>query len=218
MSNRACPPRIPPRHGPLKPRQRRPTPAKTHGIPCRRPSTAVPFLAASGRPFLPFRASGRAARAGPTRVRPEIHKGFPTMSGTYLVRAVGVLTCLAVVGTGWDAEAGWRRHHHRRAACCAPVCCEPVCCEPVYETVCCEPVRETVCCEPVRETVCCEPVRAAACCETVIVVPASTCCTNRVVVEEKTATSRQTLVMKTESAQPTIATEGTTATTVSLKR
>jgi hypothetical protein len=97
------------------------------------------------------------------------------MSGKFLIRSIGVITCMAVVASGWDAEAGWRRHH-RRAACCEPVCCEPVCCEPVvYESVCCEPVRQTVCCEPVRETVCCGTVR-----ETVIV-PASSCCNGQVV-------------------------------------
>jgi hypothetical protein len=126
------------------------------------------------------------------------------MSGTYLIRAVGVLTCLAVVATGWDAEAGWR-HRHRRAACCEPVCCEPVCCEPV----CCEPVRETVCCEPIRETVCCQ---------TVIVAPASTCCTSYVVVAEKAVPSGQVSVVKTESSPRAIAAQGKSATAVSLKR
>ena len=126
------------------------------------------------------------------------------MTGKYLIRSVGVLTCMAVVGAGWDAEAGWRRHHHRRAACC-----EPVCCEPVYEPVCCEPVRETVCCEPIRETVCCE---------TVIVSPATTCCTNSVVVAEKAATSGLASVMKTEPSQQAPAASGTTARAASLKR
>lgn len=102
------------------------------------------------------------------------------MTGKFLIRLIGVVTCMAVIVSGWDAEAGWRRHHRR--ACCEPVCCEPVCCEPVccervvYETSCCEPVRQTACCEPVRETVCCGTVR-----ETVIV-PASTCCGGQVVV------------------------------------
>jgi hypothetical protein len=126
------------------------------------------------------------------------------MTSKYLIRSVGVLTCMAVVATGWDAEAGWRRHHHRRAACC-----EPVCCEPVYEPVCCEPVRETACCEPVRETVCCE---------TVIVVPATTCCTNSIVVTEKAATNVQASVMKTESSQQATAARGTTAKAASLTR
>ena len=131
------------------------------------------------------------------------------MTGTYLIRSVGVLTCMAVIATGWEAEAGWRRHHHRRAACCEPVCCEPVCCEPVRETVCCEPVRETVCCEPVRETVCCE---------TVIVTPVRTCCTDSFVVAESAAPSSYVSVMKTTDSQQAAAPRGTTATTVSLKR
>mgnify|MGYP003335660238 CR=1 FL=1 len=94
------------------------------------------------------------------------------MTGKFLIRLVGVATCMAVVASGWDAEAGWRRHHRR--ACCEPVCCEPVCCEPVccervvYEPACCEPVR-TTCCQPACETVCWGTVR-----ETVIV-PASSC-------------------------------------------
>lgn len=130
------------------------------------------------------------------------------MTGTYLIRSVGVLTCMAVMATGWDAEAGWRRHH-RRAACCEPVCCEPVCCEPVRETVCCEPVRETVCCEPVRETVCCG---------TVIVAPVSTCCTNSVVVAERAEPSGQMSVMKAETGRQAAAAGGTTATAASLSR
>lgn len=117
------------------------------------------------------------------------------MTGTFLIRSIGVLTCMAVVATGWDAEAGWRRHHHRRAACC-----EPVCCEPAYEPVCCEPVRETVCCE------------------TVIVVPASSCCSSSIVVAERALPSGQVSVMKTESSQQANAVHGTTTKTVSLKR
>jgi len=126
------------------------------------------------------------------------------MIGKYVIRAVGVLTCMGVVVAGWDAEAGWRRHHHRRAACC-----EPVCCETMYEPACCEPVRETVCCEPVRETVCCE---------TVIVAPAATCCTSSIVMVEKALPTGQASVMKTESSQQATAVRGTTTTTASLKR
>jgi len=130
------------------------------------------------------------------------------MTGKYLIRLVGVLTCMAVIGAGWDAEAGWRRHHHRRAACCEPVCCEPVY-QSVYEPVCCEPVRETACCEPVVETVCCE---------TVIVAPASNCCTNSVVVAEKALPSEQVSVLKMESSQQANTVRGTSARPVSLKR
>ena len=126
------------------------------------------------------------------------------MTSKFLIRSVGVLTCMAVIGAGWDAEAGWRRHHHRRAACC-----EPVCCEPVYQPVCCEPVREAVCCEPSVETVCCE---------TVIMAPVSTCCTNSVVVAEKALPSGQVSVLKTESSQQATAVRGTSARPVSLNR
>ena len=126
------------------------------------------------------------------------------MIGKYVIRAVGVLTCMTAVVAGWDAEAGWRRHHHRGAACC-----EPVCCEPVYVSACCEPVRETVCCEPVRETVCCE---------TVIVAPAATCCSTSVVVAEKALPTGQASVMKTESSQQATAGRGTKTTPASLKR
>ena len=126
------------------------------------------------------------------------------MTGKFLIRSVGVLTCLTVIGAGWDAEAGWRRHHHRRAACC-----EPVCCEPVYEAVCCEPAPQPVCCEPVRETVCCE---------TVIVVPASPCCTSSIVVAERVLPSGQVSVMKTEPSQQANAVRSTTIKAVSLKR
>ena len=126
------------------------------------------------------------------------------MTGKFLIRSVGVLTCMAIVATGWDAEAGWRRHHHRRAACC-----EPVCCEPVYEPVCCEPVYQPVCCEPVRETVCCE---------TVIVAPAPTCCTSSVVIAEKALPSGQVSIIKTESSQQANADRSTMVKAASLKR
>ena len=110
------------------------------------------------------------------------------MTSKYLIRSVGVLTCLAVVATGWNAEAGWRRNQYRRGACCQPVCCEPA-----YERVCCEPVQLTACCPPVRETACCELGR-----ETVILAPATTCCNNSIVVAEKAAPNGQASVMKTE--------------------
>jgi hypothetical protein len=134
------------------------------------------------------------------------------MTGKFLIRSIGVLTCLAVVASGWDAEAGWRRHRHHREACCY----EPVCCEPVRETVCCEPVREAVCCEPVRETVCCEPVYRPACCETVIV-PVATCC-NGLIVANEAAPSGQVSVMKPAPGQQATAAGGTKATATALKR
>ena len=130
------------------------------------------------------------------------------MTSKYLIRSIGVLAGVALVATGWDAEAGWRRHHHRKAACC-----EPVCCEPVYEAV-----REPVCCEPAPAPVCCEPVREMACCETVIVAPASTCCSSSTVMAENATPNRQVSVMKTESSQQAHVARGTTATAVSLKR
>ncbi len=134
------------------------------------------------------------------------------MSGKYLIRGVGVLTCVALVASGWDAEAGWRRHHHRRAAsCCEPVCCEPV----VYEPVCCEPVAyEPACCEPVREVVCCAPQR-----EIVIMpmAPVATCCNNQVVSTEA-ARSEAVSVMKRPATEGTTAGHGIKATPASLQR
>ena len=125
------------------------------------------------------------------------------MTSKYLIRSVGVLTCLAVVATGWNAEAGWRRNQYRRGACC-----EPVCCEPAYERV-----RETACCPPVRETVCCELGR-----ETVIMAPAITCCNNSIVVAENAAPNGQASVMKTEFSQQATAARGTPAKSASLNR
>jgi hypothetical protein len=130
------------------------------------------------------------------------------MTSKYLIRSVGMLSCMALVATGWDAEAGWRRHHHRKAACC-----EPVCCEPVYEAV-----REPVCCEPAPAPVCCEPVREPVCCETVIVAPARPCCSSSIVVAETVAPNRQVSVMKTESSHQADVARVTTATAASLKR
>lgn len=136
------------------------------------------------------------------------------MTSKYLIRSIGVLAGVALVTTGWDAEAGWRRHHHRRAACCEPVCCEPVCCEPI----CCEPVYQPVCCEPVCQSVCCEPVRETVCCETVIVAPVRSCCSSFIVVSEQATPNRQVSVMKTESSQQAYVARGTTATAASLQR
>lgn len=134
------------------------------------------------------------------------------MIGKFWIRAVGVLACVAVVASAWDAEAGWRRHHRRAA------CCEPVCCEPVYEPVCCEPVREvvreSVCCEPVRETVCCGETR-----EIVILpmTPTSSCCNNQFVAAEM-ASSEQVSILKQVPAEQTATTRGTPTTAASLSR
>ena len=138
------------------------------------------------------------------------------MIGKYLIRVVGVLTCVAVVASGWEAEAGWRRHrHHRAASCCEPVCCEPVVYETVVsEPVCCEPVREVTCCEPVRETVCCAPQR-----EIVIVpmAPIATCCNNQIVTT-KAAAGETVSVIKPSPAAEKTADRGVKATSAALKR
>jgi hypothetical protein len=126
------------------------------------------------------------------------------MTGKFLIRLVGVATCMAVVASGWDAEAGWRRNYRRSACCYEPVCCEPVCCEPVccervvYERPCCETVYRTACCEPVRETVCCDTVR-----ETVIV-PAGSCC-NQVATTATVSSEAVATAQPTPAEQPTIA-------------
>ena len=64
------------------------------------------------------------------------------------VRVVSAAAFVALAVTGWDAEAGWRRHHRQASSCCEPVCYEPVGCEPVYDP-CCRPVCETAC-DPCR--------------------------------------------------------------------
>jgi len=94
------------------------------------------MLAAAAAPSLRFPASGRASRVGAPRVDPEIHERVHTMAGKLLIRLVGVLTCMAVVVTGFDAEAGWRRHHRRADCCCTAPCCEPACCEPACVSEC----------------------------------------------------------------------------------
>ena len=58
---------------------------------------------------------------------------------------VGTLTCVAVVVSGWDAEAGHRRRCRR--ACCPTTCCMPVC-DPCCVTTCapvCDPCCTTTC-------------------------------------------------------------------------
>jgi hypothetical protein len=135
------------------------------------------------------------------------------MIGKYLIRAVGVLTCVAVVATGWDAEAGRGRQRHQRAAsCCEPVVYEHEAYETVaYEADCCEPVA---CCEPVRETVCCAPQR-----EIVImpIVPVATCCNDQVVTTEA-AKGEPVSVMKRAPAAEKTAARGVKATAAGLKR
>jgi len=102
------------------------------------------------------------------------------MIGKTFVRALGALVCLTVVATGWDAEAGHRRH--RRCCydpCCYTPCCAPAC-EPVCAPACCTPVAS--CCAPVSYTVVREAViMPSACC-------ASTSSAKETVVAEKTVT------------------------------
>ena len=83
------------------------------------------------------------------------------------VRVLAAVAFVTTVATGWDAEAGWRRHR-RQASCCEPVCCEPVCCEPV-----CELVASYDNCGRIvyRRPVCCETIVSSR-----IVVPATRCC------------------------------------------
>ena len=133
------------------------------------------------------------------------------MIGKFLIRSIGVATCMAVVASGWDAEAGWRRHHCRTSCCYETVCCEPVCCERVvYEPACCETVR-TACCRPACETVCCGTVR-----ETVIV-PAGSCCDGRIVATAPVSSDIASTAKPAPAQQPTVAGE-TKAKAAALKR
>jgi hypothetical protein len=102
------------------------------------------------------------------------------MIGKTFVRALGALVCLTVVATGWDAEAGHRRHRR----CCYDPCCYTPCCAPA-----CEPVCAPACCTPVAN--CCAPVSYAIVQETVIL--PSACCASaspakETVIAEKTVT------------------------------
>ncbi|MFM7291220.1 MAG: hypothetical protein ACKOWG_18335 [Planctomycetia bacterium] len=144
------------------------------------------------------------------------------MTGKFLIRLVGVATCMAVVASGWDAEAaGWRRHHRRSACCYETVCCEPVCCERVvYESPCCERVvYAPACCEPVCSTACCGTVRETVCCGTVretVIVPSGSCC-NQVVSTATVSTEAVATAQPTPAEQPTIA-GGVKATPAALNR
>ena len=119
------------------------------------------------------------------------------MISKYLIRIVGVLTCVAVVASGWEAEAGWRRHRHHRAASC----CEPA----AYEPACCEPVRETVCCAPQREIV------------IVPMTPVASCCNNQLVTTEAAKGETASVMKPTPAAEKTAA-RGVKATAAGLKR
>lgn len=92
------------------------------------------------------------------------------MSNKILIRLIGALACLAVVGTAWDAEAGHRRHH-RRACCYTEPCCVSSC-APVCNP-CCAPVAVPAC-----STSCCQTVAYRSwdpCCETRVVAACNTC-------------------------------------------
>lgn len=102
------------------------------------------------------------------------------MIGKTFVRALGALVCLTVVATGWDAEAGHRRHRR----CCYDPCCYTPCCAPA-----CEPVCAPACCTPVAS--CCAPVSYAIVQEMVIL--PSACCAStspakETIIAEKTVT------------------------------
>jgi hypothetical protein len=126
------------------------------------------------------------------------------MTGKILIRLVGVLTCVAMVVSGWDAEAGWR-HRRRAACCCAPVCetvCAPVCapaCEPV-----CAP-----CCETVA-TCCPRPAYSYAVVEREIVVPTIGCCDGRITAGKAAVPEQAPTVVKA-SSQPVAAVSALTS-------
>ena len=134
------------------------------------------------------------------------------------MRVVAVLAFVALAATGWDAEAGWRRHH-RQASCCEPVCCEPVCCERVvYEPACetvCDPCRTSA-----RASVCVTRTVEPSCCyrsdwgytvvEERVIVPAVTCCESRIVAAEQPAEAARGVVTAADRTsspkpQPTVA-------------
>lgn len=132
------------------------------------------------------------------------------MTGKICIRAVGVLACVALAATGWDAEAGWRRHH-RQASCCYEyeTVCDP-CCRPVCETV-CDPCRVSTCapvCVPrVVEPSCC--YRSDCGCSTcsvvreTVVVPATVCCGERIVATERPAEAARVIVADAPAATTT---------------
>lgn len=104
------------------------------------------------------------------------------MTGKICIRAFGALACVALAVTGWDAEAGWRRHcRPAYSSCCEPVC-DP-CCAPVCETVrvsTCAPV----CVTRVVEPACCRTEWVSTVVEERVIVPAARCCEGRVVATE----------------------------------
>lgn len=139
------------------------------------------------------------------------------------VRVVSAAAFVALAVTGWDAEAGWRRHHRQASSCCEPVCYEPVCCEPVYDP-CCRPVCETACdpCRastsaPVYVTRIVEPDCGCSSYSVVretVVVPATVCCGDRIVATELPAETARVVVADTAAA-PTAASRSVVARNVS---
>lgn len=103
------------------------------------------------------------------------------MSGTFFVRMMGVVTCMAVVACGWDAEAGWRS---RRAACCYTPCCVSSCCTPVCETAC---VSYAAPCSTCYVRPSCGYVTTVV--ERAVVVPATSCCAGGTVAVDAVASS-----------------------------
>ena len=106
------------------------------------------------------------------------------------VRVLAAVAFVTTVATGWDAEAGWRRHH-RQASCCEPVCCEQVVYEPVCETV-CDPCRTPayarVYVSRRVEPACCSRTEwGSSVVRETVIVPATTCCDGRIVATERPA-------------------------------
>lgn len=113
------------------------------------------------------------------------------MTSKICIRVMAALTCIALSATGWDAEAGGRRHHRQASCCCEPV--SDPCCAPAWKPVCetrCAPACAQAC-EPVCVTRVVEP---AGCCRTDwgytvvqerVIVPAASCCDGRVVTAER---------------------------------
>jgi hypothetical protein len=145
--------------------------------PCH-PRQPAPPLASATRAALPFPALGMA---GPRRVRPvsppRLSRGSTMIGKKTLLRCfVGTLTCVAVVASGWDAEAGHRRRC-RRACCCPTTCCVPVC-DPCCTTTCapvCDPCCTTSCSNGACTTTCVNGCCYNSCCSTTVSAPVICC-------------------------------------------
>jgi len=108
------------------------------------------------------------------------------MTGKIFIRVVGALAFVAVAATGWDAEAGWRRHHRQSSCCCETVydpCCAPAC-EPVCVSAC-----APACVTRVVEPSCCYRTEwISTVVQERVIVPAAGCCDGRVVSTEQSPT------------------------------